>query len=291
MTSEPRIVTPKRLETAQQTAIRDLAQAATTADRVAPLNEEALLRLDDDQVGHVLVESGGQLAGYAQSDPAGSSQLVVAPAQRRQGLGRALLDEVLRRWPATAIWAFGNLQPARRLLTGRGFTPVRELVVMERDLPADLAAPAAPADVTIRGFQPGDEAAVLGLNAAAFADHPEQGRLDLAGLRQRLAQDWFDPAGLLLAFGPDQSPLGFHWTKRHPAGLGEVYVIGVAPAAAGQGLGRTLLTTGLAHLAGSGCRQVRLWVEADNTAAVSLYRTAGFSAARSDVHYARRENP
>ena len=43
--------------------------------------------------------------------------------------------------------------------------------------------------------------------------------------------------------------LGFHWTKVHSADLGEVYVVGVDPAAQGRGLGATLTLVGLHHLA------------------------------------------
>ncbi len=72
----------------------------------------------------------------------------------------------------------------------------------------------------LRTFVPGqDEEAFLAVNARAFAWHPEQGRLDLAGLRGEMAQEWFDPAGFFLAVttgdGPEQV-LGFHWTKVHP---------------------------------------------------------------------------
>ena len=37
------------------------------------------------------------------------------------------------------------------------------------------------------------------MNARAFAWHPEQGRLDRAGLALEMAQHWFDPAGFFLA--------------------------------------------------------------------------------------------
>ncbi len=43
--------------------------------------------------------------------------------------------------------------------------------------------------------------------------------------------------------------LGFHWTKVHNTDLGEVYVVGVDPAAQGRGLGAALTLVGLHHLA------------------------------------------
>ena len=42
--------------------------------------------------------------------------------------------------------------------------------------------------------------------------------------------------------------VGFHWTKQHQDQLGEVYVLGIAPSAAGRGLGKALLLTGLRSL-------------------------------------------
>ena len=71
-----------------------------------------------------------------------------------------------------------------------------------------------------------------------------------------MAEPWFDPAGFLLADRAGEL-LGYHWTKIHPDGLGEVYVLGIAPAAQGLGLGNALLVRGLRHLAGHGCPAVR----------------------------------
>ena len=73
-----------------------------------------------------------------------------------------------------------------------------------------------PARGDVRTFRPGDDdVAFLGVNARAFAWHPEQGRLDQAGLAAEMAQDWFDPAGFFLAVDADDTVLGFHWTKVH----------------------------------------------------------------------------
>ena len=95
-----------------------------------------------------------------------------------------------------------------------------------------------PTGVRIRAFVPGrDEENLLAVNNAAFADHPEQGTWTLRDVAVREREDWFDPAGLLLAERiEDGELLGFHWTKVHGEGdsaIGEIYVLGVAPAAQG----------------------------------------------------------
>ena len=151
---------------------------------------------------------------------------------------------------------------------------------------ADLPLPERmPAGFRLRAFEPGrDEQEWLRVNAAAFAGHPEQGRMTLDDLRQREAEAWFDPAGFLLAERAG-SLLGFHWTKRHPDGAGEVYVLGVAPAAQGLGLGRALLVRGLRHLTGSGCPYVLLYVDGDNPGAVRLYERDGFARFDLDVQW------
>jgi mycothiol synthase len=147
-------------------------------------------------------------------------------------------------------------------------------------------------------FRPGrDEAAWLAVNAAAFAHHPEQGRMTLEDLQLREAEPWFDPAGFLMAWRgePDRGGtlLGFHWTKVHPAGdvggepVGEVYVLGIAPEAQGLRLGRALTDLGLAHLRSRGLREVLLYVEEDNAAAVHLYEGRGFRRFSVDVSWRR----
>src|SRR6185437_13617964 len=98
-----------------------------------------------------------------------------------------------------------------------------------------------PAGVRLRTFRPGaDDEAWLALNAAAFADHPEQGSWTLQDLHARMAESWFDPQGFLLAETEDGELAGFHWTKIHGGDghghqhsgdhghepIGEVYVVG-----------------------------------------------------------------
>jgi mycothiol synthase len=131
------------------------------------------------------------------------------------------------------------------------------------------------------------------VNNAAFDWHPEQGGWTVDQVREREAEDWFDAEGFLLAVDADDPAgalLGYHWTKVHPPtatepSMGEVYVLGVDPAAHGRGLGRMLTLAGLHHLAGRGLDTVLLYVEADNAPAVRVYEKLGFAVHTSDVMY------
>ena len=172
-----------------------------------------------------------------------------------------------------------------------GFTLERELLQMRVALP--LADPPRwPDDVTVRAFVPGqDEAAWVEVNNRAFAGHPEQGAWTVDMLRAREQEPWFDPEGFLLAFDAD-GLAGSCWTKVHPPqpprepdALGEIYVIGADPSRHGRGLGRALTAEGLASLAARGIRVGMLFVDAANDAAVGLYRSLGFTTARTDRAY------
>ncbi|GEP39807.1 hypothetical protein NPS01_34700 [Nocardioides psychrotolerans] len=217
--------------------------------------------------------------------------LVVAPRARGQGIGRARLVQALEAVGEVRLlaWSHGDHPAAAALAAAYGFERLRELWVMRR--PSSLALPVlmVPDGVMVRGFVESDASEVLRVNAAAFAHHPEQGSMDEAELAERMAEPWFDPAGLLVADAGDGSLLGFHWTKQHSPAVGEVYVVGIDPAAQGRGLGKVLTLAGLHHLAGLGVDEVLLYVEADNAPAVAVYGGLGFAHASADTHvqYAR----
>jgi mycothiol synthase len=187
------------------------------------------------------------------------------------------------------FWAHGDEPGARAFAEKNGFARVRVLWQMRRSLTEPLPDIPLPAGITLRGFRPGhDEQDWLGVNARAFAHHPEQGRWTLDDLRLREDEPWFDPAGFLLAVDIEDTVLGFHWTKVHtdPA-IGEIYVLGVVPDGHRRGLGAALSVAGLRHLAGQGLTEAMLYVDESNTAAVALYRRLGFEIYKTDVSYQR----
>jgi mycothiol synthase len=154
---------------------------------------------------------------------------------------------------------------------------------------------AVPAGLTLRTCAgPSDDAELLRVNNAAFAWHPEQGGWSQADIDVRRESSWFDPKGLFIAVDTDRPDriLGFHWTKVHDAAetgdapVGEVYVVGIDPAAQGRGLGRLLTLAGLHYLRDRGLAEVLLYTEADNTAAVHTYTRLGFGTAHVDAAYA-----
>ena len=268
--------------------IADIVAAAELEDGVAPLDEATLLALRHDP---------GRVRRWEQDDAfallvGDDLSLVVRPASRGHGLGRALLDDVLAEADRGGLraWSHADHPGAARLAATHGFDRVRELWVMRRSAAAPLPDLAAPDGVTIRAYRRGDDQQLLRVNAAAFADHPEQGAMDAANLAERMAEPWFDPAGLIVAEDPDGSLLGFHWTKQHSPDLGEVYVVAIAPEAQGRGLGRVLTLAGLHHLAGLGVAEVLLYVESDNHPAIAVYSRLGFDHAARDTHvmYRRR---
>lgn len=273
------------LTSSQALAVDELARRCAATDGVEPLNEEARFARATVGSSHHLVWRDHELAAYLfRSDSHGTAQLAVDPGHRREGLGSALLAD-LRAAGAVRLWAFGDLPPASGFAAHHHLSPERSLLIMERrldDLPAET--PAADG-FTLRSFRDEDAAALLAVNAAAFRHHPEQGALDAAGLAARQAEAWFDADGLILAVD-GEGIAGFHWTKRHDATLGEVYVIGVHPRAQGRGLGRVLLNAGLAYLRDAGLQRVLLYVDSAETVAVEMYASAGFHITHRDVLYA-----
>ncbi|GAA0908077.1 mycothiol synthase [Pseudonocardia zijingensis] len=280
------------LDESQAAEVRALAAAAEGVDGTAPLGEHVLMHLADDAMAHLLAVDGGALRGVAQLDAAeGVAELVVHPEHRRAGLGRRIVEEALTRSGGTLrVWAHGQHPGAVALAARLGFAPVRELWQMRRSLLAPLPEPQLPEGVRLRAFVPGqDDEEFLRVNNAAFDWHPEQGGWDSSQLRLREAEAWFDPAGFLLAVDESDRLLGFHWTKVHGGTepIGEVYVLGVDPAARGMRLGAALTVAGLHHLRERGLHDVLLYVEADNAPAVRLYSGLGFTRWQADVLYRR----
>ncbi|QGU05475.1 mycothiol synthase [Corynebacterium comes] len=266
---------------------RTLLLDAARADGVDAFSEQFVLGITDARLGHrhVLALDGERLLGLAACDDA-SCELVVAPGARRRGVATALLSELEGR----DVWAHGNLPAARSLAEKHGRTMTRRLLVMavEGEALREAARFEPRGDVealdlveSVERFgRDAVEEAWLSANNEAFSWHPEQGGWDRERLSRAQEADWFAEEDVLFLWAVGEPVMaGFHWTKWHteetPA-FGEVYVVGLASAFRGRGLGDPLLRLGLAHMVGKGAQRVILYVEAENVPAVRVYQNLGF---------------
>jgi len=260
-----------------------------------PLSDQHWLNLTHGTKGEshaLLAHADNHLVGYGQimsGNQAWSVELVLDPTfdrEHTEALTRTMitraLDVIAEAGGGTVYWWV--VDPSAVIIDialRAGLHHGRTLIQMRVPLPLDI-----PFELATRPFVVGaDERAWLEVNNAAFAAHPEQGGWDLEALLQREQEEWFDPSGFLL-HERDGQLAGFCWTKLHtrpldapdaPAALGEIYVIAAHPAFHGHGLGKALTIAGLASIAARGVHTGMLYVDRDNTTAVSMYSRLGFS--------------
>ena len=225
------------------------------------------------------------------------AEVVVHPTARRRGIGADLIRAGLaagwRRHPD-----LGARRPRGRAGDGRRAGPRRR---------ARTAADAAVAGRPARGRRrPGGGAAHLRRprrrrRAAARQQRrvrlaPGAGRLDRGRHRRAARRVLVRPRravpGVRRRLGCSCSvSTGRRCTAN---GLGEVYVVGVDPAAQGRGLGRTADAGRAALSARRGSAPtatVMLYVEADNTAAVKTYERARISTSSARTSRTPRVSP
>lgn len=256
-------------------------------DGHAPIGEHKyldLLHSSPDRDTGLVVEVDGESVAYVAIGPTQDAgvwamEVAVHPLHRDAGTTTAVVEAGVARAAGAGAkrvrcWAFQpNLVAA---LEAAGFEPERELRQLRVDLPVpDL--PQFPEGVVVTSFRVGvDEEAWLTVNNAAFRGHPENGAWTDEVLSDRKAQSWFDPLGFRMAWQGARL-VAFCWTKVHEDGVGEIYVIGVAPEAQERGLGRAMVLEGLRHLnEDEGVGKAMLYVDADNERALRLYHRLGF---------------
>jgi mycothiol synthase len=300
------VVELRELPALDASSLRALLDRAAAARQHPALPEPQLLAAtqhaaapEGERIVLARIGSGTELAGCAVLSPArdGSTvlHLVADPGEGGPELQTALLRRATEEAPAGSpvhLWVMQATPDDDGRAVAAGFAPERDLLQMRVLLPLPPDVLAATRPLVTRPFVPGrDEEAWVETNNRAFADHPEQGGWTVPQLEERMAADWVELDGFLVADDPDGPGLiGACWTKIHRAAspvLGEIYVIDVDPRHHGHGWGRSLTVAGLVHLAGRGITVGMLYTDADNMAAVALYRSLGFTVDHIDRSYRR----
>jgi mycothiol synthase len=271
--------TPDVLPTPDRAAVRAFLATARAAECArlsgAPANSAATFAAVHDSV----------IVGYAQAVPAEDAYVIDCIAEDPAVRERLIVCTLAELSAGVGItwWGHENASDITIAASLGMHPPHRRLLNMTRPLPLDPAVGGT--EVHVRPFVIGsDEEAWLQVNNAAFSWHGEQGDWDIAMLRTRMGEPWFDHEGLLL-HERDGRLAAFCWTKVHELGLSEIYVIAVHPDFHGFGLGRALTIAGLRHLSKVGSTTAMLYVEADNTAAVRLYESLGFRTVHTDIAF------
>jgi mycothiol synthase len=156
---------------------------------------------------------------------------------------------------------------------------VRTILKLHLPIAADLPKPNTSAEICT--FNSGDADEWLALNNEIFISHPDQGDWVMQDLTNRMNESWFDADGFFLARDNGQI-IGFCWTKIHndrvnEGAIGEIYVIGVNPDSHSSGLGKALMLTALRYFQSKEIKESMLYVDADNHAALILYKKLGFN--------------
>lgn len=270
---------------------RELLAEVERADGTSPVSDQAMLAATQGTRELLLIALGGTAVGVGVIGE-GELDLALVPGHRSATIQTEALGLLLARTTGEVrSWVHGDRAAAEAALAGAGFTPARSLYRMALDpdlLPTDRV-PAidlpAPAGLTLRayGTAAGDDVAWVAANAAAFATHPEQGRITVADFAHMRREPWFDSEDLILLDAGNELA-GSTWVKTlHEDESGsdsvtcELYAVGIRPSFAGKGLGRFLLNVTLARMAEHTPSSVSLYVDGDNAAAVGLYESAGFT--------------
>ncbi|MGI9171104.1 MAG: mycothiol synthase [Candidatus Nanopelagicus sp.] len=306
-----------RLSDQQQQSVLALVKSATDFDQIQPISDHILLHLrhgGDKEDSHLLIfdenNQDNKLIGYAHLDQtdqvAGPSvELVVDPSYRNAGVGKALLEKAIQICGNNLrLWSHGDLPVASKLAQSNNFQRVRTVLQMSKQLDQITPVRLVDPNIKVRSFLPSlDDQAWLQLNNKVFANHPEQGNWSLNDLKLRQKEDWFDEAGFFIA-EKENKMIGFVWTKIHGstthahddqqshdhAAIGEIYITGVDPDFEGIGLGKALTITGLNYLKYQGIENGLLYVDEENTSALALYKSLGFSQSGRDCLF-KYKNP
>ena len=259
----------------------------------------------DPPVDVVLTEIDGRLVAESGVERTVRDGIVVYdlwghvhPGVRRRGLGRALLQENLRRAAERGAGesegqlveirshAQENEAGNRALLDAHGLEPIRWFFHMRRATLDDVPDAPLPDGLEFRPVTPGQHRAIFDAEVEAFRDHWSSREKTDVDLERTLKREELDTDLWVVAWDGDQIAgvvQNWIWAEENATlgvARGWLEHISVRRPWRRRGLGRAITAEALRRLAAAGLTEACLGVDAENpTGALGLYEGLGF-----DVH-------
>jgi mycothiol synthase len=277
----------ERLE-ASNRAIEGFIDAISTADGLPALSEHKRVRLGGAEDAVVAAWGiAGRLvavsvaAAHEGDEPHWALEVATSPNDRTDDLERAAIEAAASTVSVSAsLWV---QRPEQVDAAGAlGYHELRRVVHMEGPIPTGPG----PSDLELGRAGEEEDSALIEVHNRAFAGHREASGLTEQGLDELRAMPWFDPDGVVTATIGTRLA-GFCWTKLHPNGDGEVYLLAVDPDGRGLGVGELLARAGYQHLREHGAQRATLWVDGGNDPAIALYRRLGLEPTHANVEMVR----
>ena len=219
----------------------------------------------------------------------------VLEAHRGRGIGRALMHRVVEHAEGLGVSSLHveagvTHSDMQHLLTRHGMDVVRSLWKMRWQC-EEVPVVDLPSGFAVRSLVSGqDEDTLTELQNVAFGENWGFSPNTVEQIRARVESNRGGPESIIFIteYG---KPAAYNWTmfyadEESPSGV--VAMTGVHPDYRGRGIGRAVVTAGIAYLVERGATFVDLEVDADNTPARELYLNLGFRKVGRSVWYEKR---
>ena len=247
-----------------------------------------------------IAEDAGKAVGYSlvAHEPPISRAVAgggVLQEHRGRGIGRALLRRVVRHAEELGVSVLHveagvTHSDAQHLLSSHGMEVVKSLWKM-RWQAEDMPEVNLPDGFAARSLVAGEDEPILtDLQNVAFGENWGFSPNTVEQITERVKQNRGGPESIIF-ITDNGKPAAYNWTMFFPDELspsGVVAMTGVHPDYRGRGIGRAVVTAGIAYLVERGAAFVDLEVDADNAPARELYLKLGFRKVGRSVWYEKR---
>lgn len=247
----------------------------------------------------VVTTRGDTVIGFAWWDATSFSALQlegwVHAQWRRKGVGTALLTAVesyVRQRGHGQIKlsarSYADVPGVAELFRLKNYQVARNFYIMATKLPGRNLKVEPPSGVTLRSFRADDLDTLVEADNNIFAEHwGSHSRSVVRWKHDMIERRPHDPQLWTLAWAGDRivAECLCHTSRENGANEAWIATVGVQRDWRGRGLGRMILMRGLQKLQEAEYTMARLSVDAENTAAINLYRSVGMDIVRARLHF------